>query len=377
MILLIDGSNSISGGAIVYLSNLLRYLAPQKYEIEKIILYGYGKLLSYIEDKPWIKKIYESALDKGVLSRLRWLWFEFPKLVQNSDLVFFPAANYTKLSIPYISACRNILPFINFKELYGLSYLTLVNEYRRISQSKCFENSKGVIFLSEYAKNTVLKRLKASPRFIQIIPHGVSKRFSTPPKVQKQISEYTKEKPFRFLYVSGIAAYKYQWNVVKAFSILRNKKYFVTVDFIGPIYTKLAYRKFIGTIKKYDPSESFTNYLGFIPHNEIHKYYKNYDAFIFASIYETFGIPLIEAMASGLPVTSSDFELTHEILGDDAVYFDPKNPESIVEAVIKLIEDKELRERIAWNNFEKAKKYSWERCAHETFKFIYSVYKKL
>ena len=57
--------------------------------------------------------------------------------------------------------------------------------------------------------------------------------------------------------------------------------------------------------------------------------------------------------------------------------FDPKNPESIVEAVIKLIEDKELRERIAWNNFEKAKKYSWVRCAHETFEFIYSVYKNL
>ena len=85
----------------------------------------------------------------------------------------------------------------------------------------------------------------------------------------------------------------------------------------------------------------------------------------------------MEAMASGLPIACSDFELTREILSNDAVYFDPRNPESIAEAVIRLIEDKDLREKIAWNNFEKAKKYTWRRCVNETFKFFRFVHDKL
>ena len=133
---------------------------------------------------------------------------------------------------------------------------------------------------------------------------------------------------------------------------------------------KPALNLLLNAIKKCDPDGKFTRLLGTVPHENIHNHYRKYDAFIFASLYETFGFPIFEAMAAGLPIASSDFELTREILGNDAMYFDPRNPESIAEAVIKLIEDKELREKIALNNFEKAKKYTWKKCADRTFKFF-------
>lgn len=371
MILTIDGSNSISGGAISYLSNLLKYAEPQKYGIKKIILYGHKKLLEHIEDRSWLKKIYEPELDYGLLSRLKWLWFKFPKLVKNSDLVFFAAANYVKIEIPFVSLCHNILPFVDFKRIYKLSKLTIVNEYRKIFQSKSFENSKGVIFLSKYAERNVVAKLKRKPRFIKIIPHGIPDRFFNTPRKQRDIAEYTKNRPFRFLYVSPIRVYKYQWNVIKGFYMLRKiTKYPVTVDFIGPPYDKSAFKIFVKFMKIYNSQDGFANYLNSVPYNEIHKYYVNYDAYIFASLYENMPFSLLEPIASGLPVASSDFELTREILGDNAVYFDPRDPESIAEAVIKLIEDEELREKIAWNNFEKAKKYTWKRCAEETFELF-------
>ena len=69
-------------------------------------------------------------------------------------------------------------------------------------------------------------------------------------------------------------------------------------------------------------------------------------------------------------MASSEFGLTKEILGEDAVYFDSKSPESIANAIIKLIEDREFREKISWNNFKKAQKYTWEKCVDQTFKFF-------
>lgn len=370
MILTIDGSNSISGGAVAYLSNLLKYAEPEKYGIKKIILYGHKRLLQDIENKTWLEKIHEPELDKGLISRLKWLWFKFPKLVKDSDLVFFAGANYTKISVPFISICHNILPFVNYKQIFGLSKLTFINEYRKFSQKKCFEKSKGVIFLSNYAKDIVINKLKNPPKFIKVIPHGIHERFFNEPKKQKNISEYTNSNPFKILYVSAIRRYKYQWNVVKAFSILRKKGYPVQIDFIGEPYDKVAFKIFIKTISEYDKNNDFTSYISHVPYQEIHNIYKNYDAYIFASIQENMPFALLEAIASGLPIASSDFGLTREILGNDAVYFDPRSPESITEAVKKMIENKELREKIAWDNFEKAKNYTWKRCVDETFKFF-------
>jgi len=376
MILTIDGSNSISGGAVAYLSNLLKYAEPKKYGIKKVRLYGYKKLLKNIEDKVWLEKIYESDLDNGIPNRLKWLWFKFPKLVKDSSLVFLAGANYIILDVPYISLCHNILPFVNFRKIYRFSYFTSINEFRRFSQARCFENSKGVIFLSNYAKNIVMKKLKKTPKYIEIIPHGIQERFFNPPKKQKSVSEYNKRRPFKFLYVSPIRIYKYQWNVAEAFFLLYQKNYPVTIHFVGPVLDKSGFKLFNKVINKNDPQRKFVNYYENIPYEKIHEIYRKFDAYIFASIYENMPFTILEPMASGLPVVSSDFELTSEILGNDAIYFDPRDPGSIAEAVIRLIEDKEIREKIAWNNFVKAKRYTWKRCSDETFKFFQFVKQK-
>ncbi|MEO0296762.1 MAG: glycosyltransferase family 1 protein [candidate division WOR-3 bacterium] len=375
MILTIDGSNSISGGAVAYLSNLLKYAEPGKYGIKKIILYSHKRLLQHIENRTWLEKIHEPELDKGLISRLKWLWFKFPKLTKDSDLIFFAGANYTVLKVPYVAICHNILPFVDFRKMFKFSFERFKNEYRKFSQIRCFENSRGVIFLSNYAKDIMINKLKQKPQFIKVIPHGLEERFFCEPRKQKEISEYTIERPFKVLYVSAISIYKYQWNVIKAFSILRKKGYPAQIDFIGGIYDKMGYKLFVKALKECDPDGNFSRYIAQIPYSEIHNYYRNYDAYIFASTHENLPFSLLETIASGLPIASSDFGLTREILGNDAVYFDPRSPESIAEAVIRLIEDRELREKIAWNNFEKAKRYNWKICAEETLQFISLVLK--
>jgi glycosyltransferase involved in cell wall biosynthesis len=83
---------------------------------------------------------------------------------------------------------------------------------------------------------------------------------------------------------------------------------------------------------------------------------------------------LIEAMAAGLPIACSNRGPMPEVLGDAGVYFNPESPEEISDALEKLITDRVLRETSAWSAYEEAKKYSWEKCADQTFRFIREVY---
>ncbi len=123
-------------------------------------------------------------------------------------------------------------------------------------------------------------------------------------------------------------------------------------------------------IKACDDSGSFIKYHGLADHTYIHKQYIESDIAVFASSCETFGQILIEAMAAGLPVACSNLSAMPEILKDGGVYFNPLDSESISIALESLIESPELRFTYAQKSYELASKYSWERCADETFSFL-------
>ena len=79
---------------------------------------------------------------------------------------------------------------------------------------------------------------------------------------------------------------------------------------------------------------------------------------------------LLEAMASGLPIACSNRGPMPEVLGEAGVYFDPENAGSIASAILELIRSRDLRQRLAAAAFERARHYSWARCASETFDFL-------
>lgn len=105
---------------------------------------------------------------------------------------------------------------------------------------------------------------------------------------------------------------------------------------------------------------------GFVPDADLALLYRRARAYVFPSLAEGFGIPALEAMASGLPVACSDIAVLREVCGDAALFFSPREPSSIASAVTSLISDERLRNELATAGRARAAAFSWRRTAELT-----------
>ena len=104
--------------------------------------------------------------------------------------------------------------------------------------------------------------------------------------------------------------------------------------------------------------------------------YKNAKALVFPSLFEGFGIPLLEAMAMECPIIASDATSIPEVAGDAAYYFDPKNPQSICDAMHRIIDDHALRENLIRNGKKRVTSYSYDTVARRHLDLIASAYSR-
>ncbi len=116
-------------------------------------------------------------------------------------------------------------------------------------------------------------------------------------------------------------------------------------------------------------------YLGYVTHNQKIELMKRAACFAFPSSYEGFGLPVMEAMALGTPVVTSNISSLPEIVGTAALLVDPENELSIAEALKKLIADPALQDKLAKKGIAQAKKFSWRTAAEETLKVYQKVAK--
>jgi glycosyltransferase involved in cell wall biosynthesis len=371
----IDASNIRAGGGVTHLVELLRTAKPQEHGFNEVIVWGGSAILNCLEDRPWLRKFYEPMLDQILPIRLYWQTFKLDRLVQKEgcDALFVPGGTYTGAFRPFVTFSQNLLPF-EWTEArrYGVSWMLLKMLLLYKSQGQTFVRANGVIYLTQYARNILIKKVKQLRGKSMVIPHGVDKRFFLSPRGQREIGSYSLQHPFRILYVSPVDVYKHQWHVADAVARLHDSGFPVKLDLIGSAYAP-ALKHLHRVTSRLDPEGRFICHHGFSSHSEIFCQYHKTDIFVFASTCEAFGMVITEAMAAGLPIACSNRGPMPEVLGDAGVYFDPEKPAEIAEAIRKLIEDPILRTEKAGAAFERAKTYTWERCARETFDFITKV----
>jgi len=373
----IDATNILHGGGMTHLKELLCEASPKKYGIETVIVWGRKATIDLLEDRFWLKKICPAEIESGALSRYFWQRYKLPKIVAASgcDLMFVPGGHHSGEFHPVVALSQNLLPF-EYREMFrfGWSKMTLKMFLLRIMQSWSFRHSEGILFLTNYAKQRVLLCLGKFQAKTIIIPHGLNNRFIFKPRVQKAISSYSPERPFRLIYVSSIDQYKHQWHVVEAVSQLRQEGLPLALDLVGPAYPPALLRLKL-TLGRHPNSSDYISYLGSIPYDQLHQQYAKADLGIFASSCENLPITLIETMAAGLPIACSHRGSMPEVLRESGVYFDPEKPDEIAQALRSLIVGKKLRETKSISSYKLAQEYSWKQCANQTFAFLSEIAK--
>lgn len=379
MHLAIDAVNIRQGGGVTHLIQMLEAANPLQFGFSKVTIFTSAATAQLLPSYPWLEKKVESWMDCRLIIRALFLQWKIPTYLKQlkCDALFSPGGTLPIFSdIVMITMSQNMLPFNpDAANTFGkFSFMRLKMFLLRYLQSAAFKRAAGVIFLSKHARDQIEKSLQNSKTLTTIIPHGIEARFFCQPRSQHPISAYSSEKPFRLLYVSIFMPYKHQIELALAIKVLRVEGVPIEIQFVGPPWGWYS-KKFHSLLRELDPKQDFLKYMGSISFKELHKFYRPFDAFIFASSCENLPNILIEAMAAGLPVLSSNLGPMPEILGDSGIYFDPRNVSSIVNAIRNFINDDALRFRLSMGSYEKAQAYSWEKNAQETFGFLEQVIK--
>lgn len=361
----IDASNLRSGGGVTHLVELLNAAQPDRHDFSQMIVWSGTSTLDRLAERPWLSKVRDPLLDRPLPFRLYWQRFRLEHLarVAGCDVLFVPGGSYIGRFHPFVTMSRNMLPFA-FSEArrYGFHGIFIKLLLLRRSQATSFKKADGVIFLTNYARIAISQAVDLSCVPCRVIPHGVSNRFRLPPRPPS-------DAPFRILYISTVAPYKHQWQVVHAVAHLRHEGIEATLDLIGSAHpTSLGRLK--ETIAEIDPKRDFVRYHGYVPHDRIMSYYQEADIFVFASTVENMPNILLEAMAAGLPIVSSARGPMPEVLGNCGIYINPEEPQSIARGLRHLLLKPDQRYEYAQKAHLRARRYTWERCADETFAFL-------
>jgi glycosyltransferase involved in cell wall biosynthesis len=369
----IDAANLRQGGGVTHLVQLLAAADPPASGVERVVVWGAPELLNELPIRPWLTREAPEGLDSAV-GRARWQRWTLARMAAGRvELLFVPGGTYLGRFRPFVTMFRNMLPF-DSAELRRQDSARFRVKMRllRAAQTTTFRRANGLIFLNEYARDVIVDGVGRIRGRTAVIPHGLDPRFFAAPRDQAPLAAYSDARPFRWLYVSAIYDYKRPWNVAEAAAQLRSAGVPVAVEFLGPAFP-VSMERLRQTIDRLDPNRAFLTVAPSVPHSELARHYATADAFVFASTCENMPNSLLEAMAAGLPIASSNRPPMPAILQDGGVYFDPERPVSIASALDALMRDPARRAQVAARAHDLARPYDWTRAARDTFDFLAST----
>lgn len=264
-------------------------------------------------------------------------------------------------NVPLILTLHDII-FLEKKRSTSKSlYQTMGWYYRRMVVPRVLEKCVRVITVSKYEADRIAEQLKLSPEKLIAVYNGVSKHF-TPVA--------TKEKNYIF-FLGNTDPKKNTERVLRAYS-----QYLKTSDKKMPLLIADLNMQYVKELlEKSGISEIIEkiNTPGYIYNSDLPTVYSNAYVFLYPSLRESFGIPILEAMACGTPVVTSCTSAMPEIAGSAALLVDPNNEIEIADAILKIENDKDLRENLINAGIKRSSGFSWEYTAKELLKIYKSI----
>lgn len=268
----------------------------------------------------------------------------------------------TYYSLPYWPGLRSVVTVHDF---IHEEYPTLLGDAPEISVMKrdAIESADVIIAVSNHTKEGVIKHTNVDKSRITVIYHGVADTFLAPaPEVttcQRVLEKYGIGVPY-WLFVGTRWSYKNFGTLLRAFTRISDQTGGSLVTVGGE--ASLERWQFDWVIKY--GIEKRLRVLRGIDDEELRLLYSAASGFVFPSLAEGFGIPLLEAMACGVPVIASDIPVFHEVAADAAVYVDPHNEEALADAMLQVLRD-DVREPLIGLGRKCVQRFSWDTAAEQ------------
>ncbi len=304
-----------------------------------------------------------------------WHDWRFVRMLNRlGDIVHLPNHHLGRhgnlLKVPYIITVLDLIRYFDLKghrtlihhpNLRDRFYLNL--DYQGIKKAK------RIIAVSQATKNDLMHYLGIAEERISVVYLGVGHSLFRP------VSHRIYDNPY-VLFVGTEHPRKNFITLLKAFSQLKSEPRFKGLKLVKVGKAGGQEADFRGQTMKVIDAQGLVNevvFTDFVPEADLPAYYSGAKVLVMPSLYEGFGLPVVEAMACGCPVITSNTSSLPEVVGEAGIMVNPNDTDSLAEVMRRVLTENKLRDDMIRKGLEQSKRFSWEKAARETLE----VYKKV
>lgn len=354
-------------GIGTYVRNVLKELARQDQANEYVLICRPDDLGFVAELGPNFAGIPDGSEPYSIAEQV-----SIPLDLRRHRVDLFHEPHYV---LPPLVPCPAVVTIHDCIHLRFPQYLPnkLAHVYARTFLWTATHQADRIITVSEASKRDILQYFNIPPEKIEVIYNGIDERFWTPPsdeEMERVRQRYQLTDPF-ILYAGNIRPHKNLERLIDAVHQLRHGGFEqLRLLIIGDEISRYAtLRRAVHRHKLH----KHVRFLGFVPDHTLAALYRLASVFVFPSLYEGFGLPPLEAMASGTPVVTSNVSSLPEVVGDAALLVDPYDCEAIAGAIRMALSDEALRADLRTRGLARAKEFSWAKAAARVRKIYAEV----
>jgi len=351
----IDARKLHDFGIGTYIRNLLRQLARLDRETEFVLLCRPEDRDALAVVGPNFRPVVESSGNYSIAEQIR-----IPLALKREGVTLFHAPHYV---LPPLVGCRSVVTIHDCIHLMFPQYLPnrMAFTYARTSIALAARRATRVMTVSESSKRDILRFVDVKPEKIDVIYNAFDERFGVEPieeDVVRVRERYQLHDEF-VLYAGNVKPHKNLERLIEAYDLVRKRGLDrLKLVMIGDEISKYAaLRRAVHQHQLH----KYVRFLGYLPEETLAVMYRLAGVFVFPSLYEGFGLPPLEAMASGTPVVTSNASSLPEVAGDAAVLVDPYSPQAIADGIYQVLTDESVRRSLRRKGLARAAQFSWEQ----------------
>lgn len=304
-----------------------------------------------------------------------WEQFTLPIAVKADKLDFLHSTCNTSainLPVPLILTLHDII-YLENTDFKGTAYQNFGNLYRKMIVPRIVAQSQVIITVSDFERQVILNKMKLPEDKVKVIYNAVSAKFNNLYSHDRLTTfrERYKLPPDFILFLGNTAPKKNTANVIKAYveykSMYQDGLPLVILDYdqklVLDYLTKTGNQKLISDFI----------FPGYIHSEEMPLLYNIAKLFLYPSLRESFGLPILEAMACGVPVITSNTSSMPEVAGDSALFVDPFDFQDIRDKIIQFQQDESLQSRMKQGGLKRAANFTWKASAEQLLSIYNSV----